>query len=253
MALLTDSDLITVRDLLAWESDLLETADRERVELETKIDLGTAEIRTEVEAELDKIPRNGSGGGASAVSAANTVATPGLLRWAHSRILELFCFECYGHQLNDRFRMKFEHYRKQAEAARRDYLLRGIGVVDLPLPKPSALSFAPCPGSLPAGTYYFAAAWTNGRGQQSSLGTLATATLNSAAGLVLEAMNAPATASGWNVFAGNTPDLLYRQNTAPVALGSPWTQTGILNLSMPFLSGQTPDRYLRPQRIFQRG
>ena len=253
MALLTDSDLITVRDLLAWESDLLETADRERVELETKIDLGTAEIRTEVEAELDKILRNGTGGGATAVSAANIVATPGLLRWAHSRILELFCFECYGHQMNDRFRMKFEHYRKQAEAARRDYLLRGIGVVDLPLSKPAALTSMPCPGSLPAGVYYFAAAWTNGRGQQSSLGTLATATLDSAAGLVLEAMNAPANASGWNIFAGNTPDLLYRQNPAPLALGSPWTQTGVLNLSAPFLSGQTPDRYLRPQRIFQRG
>lgn len=253
MALLTDRDLITVRDLLSWENDLLETADRERVELETKIELGTAEIRAETETEVDKILRSGTGGGAAIASIGNVVATPSLLRWAHARTLALFYFECYGRQLNDRFRTKFEHYRSQAEAAKRDYLQRGVGVADLPLPKPAALSAAPGPGSLAAGTYYFAGAWTNARGQQSGQGTLATAVLEAAAGLILEAPGAPGTASGWNAFLGNTPDRLYRQNSAPIALGSAWTQTGALDLSAPFLAGQVPDRYLRPQRIFHRG
>lgn len=253
MALLTDRDWITVRDLLAWENDLLETADRERVELETKMELGADEVRTETETEVDKILRCGAGGGGATASLENVVATPGLLRWAHARTLALFYFECYGRQLNDRFRRKFEHYREQAEAAKQDYLQRGIGVVDPPLPRPAALTGSPASGALPAGAYYFAAAWTNVRGQQGSLGTLATAVLENAAGLILEAPSAPASASGWNVYVGNTPDLLYRQNAAPIAMGNTWTQTAALDLSAPFLSGQTPDRYLRPQRIFHRG
>ena len=181
------------------------------------------------------------------------MATPSLLRWAHSRILELFYFECYGHQLNDRFRMKYEHYRRMSEAARHDYLQRGIGVTDLPLPKPTATSHAAGPGSIPAGSYYFATAWVNARGQQSSLGTLSTAVLDTVASLVLQAPAAPPNATGWNVFLGNTPDLLFRQNSAPLPLGSTWSQSGALDLSAPFTSGQTPDRYLRPRRIFQRG
>ncbi|MCC6261971.1 MAG: hypothetical protein IT169_00215 [Bryobacterales bacterium] len=257
MALLTDRDWITVRDLLAWENDLLETADRERVDLETKMELGADEVRTETETEVDAILRSGAEGGSgntgAIASIANVVATPGLLRWAHARTLALFYFECWGRQLNDRFRRKFEHYREQAEAAKQDYLQRGIGVVDLPLPRPAALSGSPGSGALPAGSYYFAGAWTNTRGQQSSLGALATAVLENAAGLVLEAPSAPVSASGWNVYLGNTPDQLYRQNTAPIALGSAWPQATALDLSAPFLTGQMPDRYLRPQRIFHRG
>src|SRR5690606_16178066 len=95
MALLTDRDLITVRDLVAWENDLLETADRERVEIETKIDLGTAEVRTETETEVEKILRSSMGSVASIASIRNVVATPSLLRWVHSRILALFYFECF--------------------------------------------------------------------------------------------------------------------------------------------------------------
>jgi len=253
MALLTDRDLITVRDLVAWENDLLETADRERVEIETKIDLGTAEVRTETETEVEKILRSSMGSVASIASIRNVVATPSLLRWVHSRILALFYFECFGHQMNDRFRTKFEHYRKQAEAAKQDFLQRGIGVADLPLPQPMAVSAVQDSGTLPAGAYYFAASWENARGQQSSLGMLATAVLEAPAGLILEAPGAPEFASSWNVFLGNTPDLLYRQNTDPIPLAAAWTQTGALAMTSPFLSSQMPDRYLKPQRIFQRG
>ena len=45
---------------LTDESDLLETSDRERVEVDAKIDLAVAEIRTETEIEFDRLIRNGS-------------------------------------------------------------------------------------------------------------------------------------------------------------------------------------------------
>lgn len=252
MALLTDTDLITVRDLATAENDLLETADRERVEIETKIELGIADVRTEMETELGKISQSGAGGSALA-SAGNVVATPGLLRWARARILTLFYFECFGRQLNERFRVKFEHYQKQEEAAKRGYLERGIGVVSAPLPRPRAASLSLTPGAFPPGGCYFAVTWVNARGEQSALGTIGARVIETASLLTLEAPEAPGAANGWNAYLGNSPDQLYRQNPVPLALGASWPQNGPLGMEWPSDAGQTPDRYLRPERIFQRG
>lgn len=253
MALLTDRDLITVRDLLSYENDLLETADRERVEIDTKIELATAEVRTETETEVDKILRSGVGGNTSVASIGNVVATPSLLRWIHSRCLALFFFECFGHQMNERFRAKFDHYRQQAEAAKQDFLQRGIGVADVPLNKPGGLTVQLASGSLPTGSYYFAATWSNTRGQQSSLGATATTVLDAPGGMILTPPAAPAAATGWNVFLGSSPEQMYRQNTTPIPPGTAWTQSVHPETAYAAGSGQMPDRYLQPQRIFQRG
>lgn len=252
MALLTDRDLISVRDLVAAENDLLETADRERVEIETKIELGIAEIRTETEAEIDKISRDGAGG-IGVFTTGNVVATPGLLRWAHARILMLFYFECYGRQLNERYRVKFEHYRAEREAAKRGYLERGIGVVNTPLPKPSEALVSVGPGTLPAGSYYFAVVWISASGARSGLGTVGVRVADTPSILTVNAPEAPTAASGWDVYLGDSPEQLYRQNEAPLAPGDSWVQSEPLQMSRPFRGSQIPDRYLKPQRIFQRG
>lgn len=254
MALLTDRDVVDVRDLLSYENDLLETADRERVELDTKIELAAAEIRTETEIEVDRILRVGLHGGSSNTRVESIVATPSLVRWIQQRCLALFFFECFGHQRNERFREKFEHYQKQAETAKLQFLQRGIGVVDLPLPRASAPSIESTGGALPAGNYYFAVTWTNTRGQESDLGTPGSTVAEGGTGIRVSHPAAPAAANGWNVYAGRTPDLLYRQNTTAMALEDSWLVAAPISESLPFTgSGQVPDRYLQPQQIFLRG
>lgn len=253
MALLTDQELITTRDLLKHENDLLETADRERVEIETKISLAIDEISTETETELEKVLNSGTPGSGAAVSVRNVVATPPLLRWLKSRALSLFYFACYGNQLNERFKTKFEHYRKASEATKADYLQRGIGISDSPLAKPGALESEVGSGTVPPGAYYFAATWVNSRGQESALGTAGSVLLSAASGILLRPAPAPETATGWNLYMGRSADELYRQNAAPLAIADAWNHPGAIAEEVPPGSGQPPDRHLQVQRIFQRG
>jgi hypothetical protein len=253
MALLTDQELITTRDLLKHENDLLETADRERVEIETKISLAIDEISTETETELEKVFSSGAAGSGAGISVRNVVATPALLRWLKSRALSLFYFACYGNQLNERFKRKFEHYSKASETAKADYLQRGIGISDSPLAKPGALDSEVGSGTVPPGAYYFAATWVNSRGQESALGTAGSVLLSAAGGVLLQSPTAPQNATGWNVYLGRSGDELYRQNAAPLAIADAWNHPGAIAEEVPPGSGQLPDRYLQVQRIFQRG
>lgn len=253
MALLTDHEVITARDLLDYENDLLETADRERVEIETKIALAIDEISTETETELEKVASSGPSGSSTSVSVRNVVATPALLRWLKSRALSLFYFACYGNQLNERYKTKFEHYRKGSETSKTDFLQRGIGVSDSPLPKPDAVVSETGTGGLPAGAYYFAATWVNSRGQESALGTAGSLLLSAAGSIRLRPPAAPEGATGWNVYVGQTAEEMYRQNSAPLAITEAWDQPGELAAEALAGSGQQPDRYLQLQRIFQRG
>jgi hypothetical protein len=253
MALLTDHELITTRDLLDHENDLLETADRERVEIETKISLALDEISTETETELEKVFNSGTPGSGATITLRNVVATPALLRWLKARALSLFYFACFGNQLNERYKTKFEYYRKGSDAAKTDYLQRGIGISDSPLPKPGALVSEVGPGTVPAGAYYFAATWVNARGQESAVGTAGSVLLSAARGILLRTPTAPQGATGWNVYLGRSGDELYRQNSAPLAIADAWNHPGAIAEEVPPGNGQEPDRYLQVQRIFQRG
>lgn len=253
MALLTDHELITTRDLLKHENDLLETADRERVEIETKISLAIEEISTETETELEKVRSSGAPDIGTAVSLRNVVATPALLRWLKSRALSLFYFACYGNQLNERYKTKFEHYRKASETAKAEYLQRGIGITSSPLPKPGALASEAGTGTATPGAYYFAAAWVNSRGQESALGTAGSLLLETESGFLLRPPAAPENATGWNLYMGRTADETYRQNTVPLAISDTWNHSGPLLAGEPAGNGQQPDRHLQLQRIFQRG
>lgn len=253
MALLTDPILITARDLLRHENDLLETADRERVEIESKIALALDEVRAETEMELDKMLRSGTGSSGAGVSLQNVVATPSLIRWLLYRTLWLFYFASYGNQLNERYKAKLEHYRQALESAKAEFLERGIGVSHNPLPMPESLQSHLAAGALAPGSYCFAGTWTNAAGQESALGILSSAQLTSPGGLALAPREAPANATGWNVYVGPNADELRRQNAVPLSINQTWVQSNSIINGARAGAGQLPDRYLQPQRIFQRG
>lgn len=254
MALLTDSNLVTMESLLPYESDLLETSDRERVELDTKIALAVSEVRTETEAEFYRLIRNGGETEFTAPAIGSVVATPSLLRWLCSRCLEHFYFECYGHQLNPRFKEKYEHYQERAAAEKEAFLQRGIGVVRAPLARPAATTVIPAAGAIPAGTVYLAHTWVNDAGQESAPGEIKAYAASGTEGIEAQHGTAPAGASGWNVYMGYSTDSLRRQNSTVLSLGGMWLQNAAPQTSSPGPGdGQLPDRFLQPRRIFLRG
>lgn len=254
MALITDSGLIEIRDLLPYENDLLETADKERVDIGTKIQLAADEVRTELEIELERAGMEDTGAGSAGFRLGNVVLTDALRWWLHCHTLHLFYLECYGHQLNERFKAKQLHYAGRAQRAKDTYLERGVGVVSQPLPRPAIPSITSVPGSLPEGNYYVAVAWVNSSGRQSALSSLTTFTAAGATTMAVNPGAAPLHATGWHIFIGTTAENLARQTASPILPGQIWVMTQPWNGEGPTWGNpQTPDQYLQAQRVFLRG
>jgi hypothetical protein len=102
--------------------------------------------------------------------------------------------------------------------------------------------------------YWIRVAWVSTKGEE---GCPSEPTVFAAAqGTVpeVEVVEAPANASGWNVYAGMSVEDSRLQNEFPIETGATWT--------LPFSglaagrkagNGQRPSSYLRINRVFQRG
>jgi hypothetical protein len=254
MALITDSGLIDIRDLLPFENDLLETADKERVELSAKTGLAVEEVRHQVEIELDRAGMEATSAGTAGFGLRNVVVTDTLRWWMHCHALYLIYLEAYGHQLNERFKAKQLLYAERAAKAKDTYLERGVGVVGNPLPRPAAPAIAAAPGTLAAANYYVAVSWVGANGRQSGLSPLTTFSANGLNTMSVNPNVAPGAATGWHVYVGSTAENLARQSLAPIAPGQVWVMTTAWNAAGPsFGAEQQPDVYLQPQRVFPRG
>lgn len=95
-------------------------------------------------------------------------------------------------------------------------------------------------GALPATTYYVKSTWVTASGEtapsvETSLAVLINNILHVAA-----PGSAPATATGWNVYVSATTGTETKQNTTPIALGTPWVEptTGLVaGAALPSSSG----------------
>ncbi len=254
MALITDSGLIEIRDLLPYENDLLETADKERVDIQAKAKLAIEEVRNQVEIELDRAGMESTSAGLAGFGLRNVVVTDALRWWLHCHALHLIYLEAYGHQLNERFKTKQTHYAKRAERAKDTYLERGVGVVSQPLPRPDGPTISPAVGIIDPGNYYVAVAWVAYNGRQSALSPLHTFNTDGQSTMTVSPGTAPAAAEGWHIYMGTNAESLVRQSAVPIAPGQIWVMTLPWNATGErFGNEQTPDAYLQPQRVFPRG
>ena len=246
MALFTDGPLSSMEDLIAHDSQLLEVASTEGIDVTRKLALAQEELGMELTAML---PRAGTAAGLESV-----VSTTALRLWHTFHALALVYRDAHYGQLNDRYKGKWEEYERLAEWAAEKVMQCGVGMVWNPVPQAQAPQLAPVTGPLPEGTYYVSVAWINGEGEEGAASFPAAISLN--AGQTVRAMPpaAPAGAVGWNVFAGSAPDGMCIQNEAPIALNMAWTLVTDLRAGgrKPG-SGQAPS-YLRAlPRLLQRG
>lgn len=254
MALITDSGLIEIRELLPYENDLLETADKERVDIETKTQLAVDEVRRQLEIEIDRASTDSTGMGATGFGLRNVVVTDGLRWWLQCHALHLFYLECFGHQMNERFKAKQLHYAGRAQKARDTYLERGVGVVSQPLPRAGVPVITQAAGAQEPGNYYVATAWVSAGGKQSAMSPMTTFTATGANTMVVAAGSAPEPATGWHAYVGRSAESLARQSTLPVAPGQLWVMSQPWNAAgSPWGNGQAPELFLQPQRVFLRG
>ena len=241
MALFTDGPASTINELAEHDSQLLNVATVEGIDVTTKLALAQEEL----EIELQTL--------AEGVRLDHVVVTPPLRLWHTYRSLEMVYEDAYNNQLNDRYANKRDQFRELARWAMDRLMRLGVGLAEHPVPKAKEPCVSPTPGPLADGTYYVTMAWINAAGDEGVSGDAVNVTTASST-FVVTPRRAPETASGWNVYAGVDPERMVRQNAAPNPLGAIWVQPGALAVEGPRPSaGQEPDMVKRVARRISRG
>ncbi len=253
MALLTDATVSTISELLGYESAVLEVAKTQGIDLAAKLVLAQQEIGIEVQAFLT---RHGGTDGMSwgAPDLKNVVVTEPLHKWHIFQTLSLVYRDAYHSQLNDRFLGKWKEYGRLAKWASDALFQTGIGMVADPISQADRPELSSAPGTLPARTYYIRTAWVNASGAEGAPSDLAVLSLGEGSLLAVTAVNPPASARGWNVYAGLSHSELALQNGPAVAVGQAWVEdhAGLKAGRKPG-AGQAPGWHQRADRTLQRG
>jgi hypothetical protein len=241
MALFTDGAVSTIEELAGQDSQLLNVATVEGIDVTKKLRLAQEELGIELETMLERRCLE------------HVVVTPPLRLWHAYRSLEMVYQDAYSNQLNDRYANKRDELHDLARWAMDRLIRLGVGVVEHPVPKAMGPVVTPTPGALADGTYYVTESWVNAEGEEGAPADLASVTTASSTFMVGTGW-APAVAAGWNIYAGVDPMDLIRQNTAPNPVGSTWVQPEVLVTEGKRPGpGQAPNRMHRVARRISRG
>ncbi len=243
MALFTDGPASSIEDLTAQDSQLLAVASSEGIDLTVK--LGLTQEMTGME--LTELLRRASRFGPEQV-----VVTPPLRLWHTYRTLENVYRDAYNSQLNDRYAGKREQFRELSKWAYDRLVQAGIGIAAQAVPRAAPPVLRAVAGEMPDGLYYVTMAWVNAAGEEGAPATAGTILL-SGSGLEASPPAPPPRASGWNVFVGNGPDTMARQNNAPIDPAMAWTQAEPLHPGAAPGNGQAANYFHAIPRVIQRG
>lgn len=259
MALFTDPDVVTLDDLLQFESSLIQISTTHGIDVETKINLA-------INAISDKLMLWLLNSGASDpqflqrrnLGLSTVVITPTLNRWICFDSLSRFFAEAYNVQLNTRFQGKWTEYQQQSQAASDMVFMSGLGIVYNPLPKPAMPVLTVGAGSILAESFFVQTTWVDKYGNESAPGPVNGQLLPNLSSVtvmaVAESVRPPVAAVGWNVYANTTNANLVLQNAIPLELGSNWQllSHGIISGIAPS-GGQQPNFYIALTRRVLRG
>jgi hypothetical protein len=256
MALLTDRNPNDTEALRVYETSILNVAHVESIDLDAKLSLATEEIAQEVmDVLLGHIRGNDdSGSRRRTMGVADVVVTPQLKRWHALHTLEVIYRDAYNNQLNDRYRHKWEEYRRLSCEAKEQTTRFGIGLCANPIPQAGPPRFDLVADLVSATTYYVRVSWVSGTGQEGLPSDVTTFRTVEGSLMAVEAVNAPPAAAAWNLYAGLTDTTLSRQNAVPVSIGQTFTvpASGLASGPAPG-EGQAPDIYVTGGRLLRRG
>lgn len=253
MALFTDGPASAIEDLAAQDSQLLNVASTEGIDLTAKLAVAHEEVGIELQGMLQEGVSLGLREYSASPGLQQVVVTPALRLWHTYRTLETVYRDAYSNQLNDRYAGKRDQFRELGMWARERLRQAGVGIALRPIPRAAAPETHAGTGSLPEGTYYVTMAWVNTAGEEGGAATTAAVTTGPGGGVVVIAPPAADGVSGWNVYVGTSPDTLWKQNGEPLAPESPWSQTEMPSRGAAPRDGQESN-YTHPlPRILQRG
>jgi hypothetical protein len=240
MALFVDGPISSIEELAAQDSQLLDVASTEGIDVTQKMALAQEELGLELETLVPRLLKA-------------VVATPALKLWHTFRALEMVYTDAYNSQLNDRYAGKQKQFAALARWAQDRVMVHGVGIAADPIGRAATPAVTATPGNLTDGTYYVTMAWVNREGEEGASAVPAAETI-ALSTLVVMPGSAPANATGWNVYAGSAPDGMTRQNATPIAVGQSWVQPAPMGTAGPGPGmGQEPSYLKAVARVLQRG
>ncbi len=259
MALLTDADIVTLNDLLLFESSLVQISSTHSIDVATKINLAINEVSDKVMLWLLKVCASDPQWlNRRALGLSTVVVTPTLQQWLCFQSLSRFFAEAYNAQLNTRFQGKWTEYQQAASSAAEMVFMSGLGIVYNPLPRPAMPFTSIQNGTVLPQALFFQTAWVDKFGDEGALSPVNGLILQEASAVSVAMGNGalvpPSAAIGWNVYASGTSSNLTRQNITPLAVGTTWQlPTAGLTSGPEPVNGQEPNLYVMLSRKIQRG
>jgi hypothetical protein len=250
MSLFTDGAIANIEDLRGYDTQLLNMATVEGIDVTRKLALAQEEIGVEVTGLLGRLTRAGQYSAPPEMG--QVVVERPLKLWHIFRSLEMVYGDAYNNQLNDRYSGRRDEYRALARWAYDQIIQHGLGIAADPVRRASAASVQLSAGNLADGTYYVAVAWMNAAGEEGASSAPVTITVSGSSFAV--ETDLPAKAKGWNVYSGTNPETMTLQNGTALASGQSWVQPNSLSTTGRAAGyGQKPTYRLAVPRAIQRG
>jgi hypothetical protein len=254
MALFTDGPPCSIEDLSAQDSQLLNVANVEGIDVTQKLALAYEGLALDLYTLLTSMSYAGQLLWLSPKPNLDTVAvTRALKLWHAFRSLEMVYADAYNCQLNDRYAGKRDEFQQRAAWAYDKLIQNGLGIVQLPVARARTPVVTAAAGAIPDATYYVTMAWVNQAGAEgASAEPAVTATTSST--LLVAPGSPPQNATGWNVYMGLAPEGMTLQNAAPIPPRENWLQpNNVATAGRKPGNGQLPS-YMQPvPRVIQRG
>jgi len=256
MALLTDGNPNDTLALQVYESAILNVAHLESIDLEIKLTLATAELTEDV---LDILLDHARAFDPESTirrtkGVSDVVVSPQMQRWHALHTLEIVYRDAFNDQLNDRYQAKFLEYRELAKDAFAHTVRFGIGLALTPIPQAQQPVLSTVGGNGAAGTFYVQMSWTSASGQEGAPSDATAFATAARQNLMVQPLNPPAVATGFNVYIGPTEATVARQNASPIAVGGTFTMpdSGLIAGVAPG-TGQAADVFVVGGQMLRRG
>jgi hypothetical protein len=250
MALFTDCAVTSIEDLRGHDTQLLNVATVEGIDVTRKLALAHEELSIEVTGLLGRLEQAGQLSAPPTVE--QVVMTPPLKLWHVFRTLEMVYGDAYNSQLNDRYGGKRDEYHGRVKWAYNQLILSGLGIATDPLKQAATPVVRASAGGLTDGVYYVAVAWTNTASEEGA--SSAPAMIQVSGSSFAVETSAPSNVTGWNVYSGTSLATMTVQNVQILAPGQTWVQPDTLSTTGRRAgSGQGPNYWVPVPRTIQRG
>jgi hypothetical protein len=250
MALFTDCAVTSIEDLRGHDTQILNVATVEGIDVTQKLALAHEELLIEVAVILSRLAPVWQA--YLPVVVEQVVMTPPLKLWHIFRTLEMVYGDAYNSQLNDRYGGKRDEYRARVKWAYNQAILSGLGVATDPVKRAATPVLRAWAGGLTDGAYYVAVAWTNAASEEGASSVPAMIEVSGSSFAV--ETSTPPRVTGWNVYSGTSLATMTIQNPQILAPGQPWVQPDTLSTTGRRAgSGQEPTYWVTVPRTIQRG